>query len=129
MASLKDRLTQIKDEKITRHEDVTVAEWDLVVRLKPMKGKDHSAFQTALGNALRKNGSIPETMIMDLLVKTMFDPETDERVFKTRADQAEGVKLLGEMDGAILNDLYEKSAKLSGISKDAEEQISEAEGN
>jgi hypothetical protein len=110
------------------YEDVPVPEWGgAVVRVRGMSGTDRDAYEakSVAVRKMSKAGADVEMRLADfrskLLVKCLFDPETDERVF-----QDNEVQKLGTKSGRVIERLFELAGTLSGMSDDSE---AEARGN
>jgi len=119
---LKDQILSAED---IRHEDVTVPEWGGVkVRIRGLNGTQRDSFEAKMV-ALKKGGQDVELRLADFrskfLVKCLYDPETDSRIFGDGDAQA-----LGRKSSAVIDRLFEVAQRLSGMSDDS---VEEAKGN
>lgn len=116
--SLRDQILAADDLPET---DETVPEWGgLVVRVRGLSGTDRDAYE-ARAVALKNQGQDVELRLQDfrtkLVVKCLFDPETDERLFSDK-----DVPKLGKKSGAVIERLYGIAQRLSGMTKEAKEE-------
>jgi hypothetical protein len=118
---LKDQIIGAED---LSHEDVDVPEWDVMVRVRGLSGTDRDAYE-AKAVAVRKGGQDVELRLQDfrsrLLVKCLYDPKTDERVFDDN-----DIKALGAKSGVVIERLFNVARRLSGMDN---ESLEEARGN
>lgn len=118
---LKDQIFAADD---LPHEDVEVPEWGVTVRVRGMTGSDRDAYE-ARAVAVKRGGQDVELRLQDfrskLLVKCLYDPDTNERIFT----EAEASKL-GAKSGQVIERLFEIAGRLSGMADDA---VEAARGN
>lgn len=103
------------------HEDVEVPEWgDILVRVRGLSGTDRDAYE-AKAVALKNQGQDVELRLQDfrtkLVVKCLYDPESDERLFSDK-----DVAKLGKKSGVVIERLYGIAQHLSGMTKEAKEE-------
>lgn len=119
--SLHDRILAAND---IGYEDVVVPEWNEKVRVRGLSGTDRDAYE-AQAVALRNGGQDVELRLADfrarLVVKCLYDPETDERVFPDNE-----VSALGAKSAVVLERLFTVAQRLSGLDAEA---LGRAEGN
>lgn len=105
-------------------EDVDVPEWHVKVRVRGLTGTDRDAYE-ARAVAVRRGGQDIELRLADfrsrLLVKCLFDPDSDERIF---ADNE--VRGLGAKSGAVIERLFDVARRMSGMDQSSADA---AEGN
>lgn len=107
------------------HEDHDVPEWDGVkVRIRGLTGTQRDSFE-AKGVAMRRGGQDIELRMQNfrsrLLVKCLYDPDTDKRIF-----EESDVPKLGSKAGKVLDRLFDIAQRLSGMGQEAME---DARGN
>ncbi|WP_017614141.1 hypothetical protein [Nocardiopsis salina] len=100
--SLRDQILEADD---LPEVDEAVPEWGgLVVRVRGLSGTDRDAYE-AKAVALKNQGQDVELRLQDfrtkLVVKCLFDPESDERLFSDK-----DVAKLGRKSGAVIERLY-----------------------
>jgi hypothetical protein len=121
MSGIKDRILAADDLPV---EDVEVPEWGVTVQVRGMSGTDRDAYE-AKAVALKRGGTDIELRLADfrskLLVKSLFDPESGERIF---ADNE--VHKLGAKSGQVIERLFEVAGRLSGM---ADKSTEVAKGN
>ncbi|GEM_PF-582808 len=105
-------------------EDLDVKEWGVKVRVRGMTGTERDAYE-AKAVKLSQGGKDMEVQLRDfrsrLVVKCLYDPETDERIF--RDDEA---AQLGAKAGKVIDRLFDMAQELSGMTEGA---VTRAEGN
>lgn len=122
MSNLHDQIVAADD---LSYEDETIPEWgDAKVRIRGLSGHDRDAYE-AKAVAVKNMGQDVELRLADfrsrLVIKCLFDPETDEQVF---ADNE--VTVLAAKSGVVIQRLFKIAQRLSGMDTDA---LSRAEGN
>lgn len=121
MTNLHDQILAADD---IEHDDVPVPEWGVKVRVRGLTGTERDAYE-ARAVALRNAGQDIELRLSDfrarLVVKCLYDPETNERIF---ADSE--VSALGAKSAVVLERLFKIAQRLSGMDADA---LARAEGN
>lgn len=129
MSSIKNAILTAKDLK---HEDVTVSEWGVTVRVQGMDDEQHGTYQ-AKAAALRMKQQQNQNLDMEvemryrraeLLVQCLLDPDTGERIF-TDGD----AKKLAKKNTGIITALYNLLHKLSDLDKTFEQKVADAKGN
>lgn len=102
MMSLKDKILAADDRP---YRDVTVDEWDAVVRVRGLSGADAVAFA-------EKIDADPDsrTVMAELLVMTLHDPDTDGRIFS-----ADDTDALLSRSSTVLSALVGCARDLSGL--------------
>ena len=105
-------------------EDHDVPEWGVKVRVKGLSGTERDAYEAKVA-AMRSDGKGVELRLQNfrarMVVKSLFDPETDERIFGDN-----DASQLGRKSGAVLDRLYDVCHRLSGMDREAQAR---AEGN
>ncbi len=119
---LKDQILAAEDRP---YEDVDVPEWSCKVRIRGLSGTERDAYE-AKAVKLRQDGKgVEELRLKDfrsrLLVKCLYDPETDERIFGDNE-----VAHLGAKSGVVIDRLHDTAHRLSGMDDGA---LTRAEGN
>lgn len=111
MTSLHDQILAAED---IGSEDLAVDEWGGVkVRVRGLTGTERDAYE-AKAVALRNGGQDVELRLADfrarLVVKCLYDPESNERIF---ADSE--VSALGGKSAVVLERLFMVAQRLSGL--------------
>lgn len=105
-------------------EDVPVPEWGVKVRVKGLTGEERDAYEARVAQ-MRQDGKGVELRLQNfrarMVVKSLWDPETNERIFGDN-----DAPQLGRKSGAVLDRLYDVCHRLSGMDRDAQGR---AEGN
>lgn len=100
-------------------QDEHVPEWGVTVRIKGLTGTERDAYE-AKAVALRNQGQDVELKLADfrarMLVKCLYDPKSDNRLFSDKE-----IPALGRKSGAVLQRLHVIALRLSGMGKDAKE--------
>lgn len=123
-STLRDRILAAED---IPSEDVEVPEWDLTVQVRGLSGVDRDAYEANM-RGVKQAGAGAEADVRlanfraKLLVKTLFDPATGERIF----DGARDAQALGGKSAKALERLFDITLRLSGMDAKAKES---AEGN
>lgn len=126
ISSLKALILQAEDRKF---EDVEIPEWGGVkVRVKALTDAQLGEYQGKT-MALKSSGGDNVEVEMrhrrtELLVKCLFDPDTDTRIF-TDAD----AKALSQKNAGVVNALFLLVNHLSDLDKSFDEKVQEAKGN
>lgn len=120
--NLKDQILGA-DDRLS--EDVPVPEWENVkVRVRGLSGSERDAYEAKLVQ-VRSVGKDVELRLKDfrsrLLVRCLYDPETDERIFGDNE-----VASLGSKSGVVIDRLHDVAIRLSGMDSEA---VGRAEGN
>lgn len=103
--SIRDRIWDAQD---IPEETIDVEQWGVKVLIKGMDGKSRADF---LKNASGKDGGIAyDRFYAELLIATVFDPDTEERVFEGADREA-----INRKSGAALEKVAEVSQRLSGL--------------
>lgn len=103
--NLRDKILNADDIKT---EEVTVQEWGVNVKVKGMTGKSRS---NLLEVCVDKDGNMDfEKLYPLLLIGTVYDPESDEKVFEAADHDA-----LNEKSGGALEKVAKVAMKLSGL--------------
>lgn len=112
MSSLRDKILAAPD---IQSEAVFIPAWDVTVEVRGMTGQQRGAF---LQQVMTKTGQMDfQKMYPLLLVLTVFDPETNEPVFKMGDMDA-----LGGKSGAALELVAQVSMRLSGLNPEQAEK-------
>ncbi|MGH9247944.1 MAG: hypothetical protein ACRD0W_00265 [Acidimicrobiales bacterium] len=122
------RVVPIKDQILAADdlpfEDLKVPEWGVELRVRGLTGTDRDAYE-ARAVAVRNAGQDVELRLSDfrsrLVIKCLYDPATDERLF---ADSE--VSALGAKSGVVIERLFKIAQRLSGMDSAA---LGRAEGN
>lgn len=126
ISSLKALILQAEDRKF---EDVEISEWGgVTVRVKALTDAQLGEYQGKT-MALKTSGGDNVEVEMrhrrtELLVKCLYDPNTDVRIF---ADQ--DAKALSTKSAGVVNALFVLVNHLSGMDKTFDEKVQEAKGN
>lgn len=127
ISSLKAMILQSEDRKF---EDVEIPEWGgVTVRVKALTDAQLGEHQ-AKSMALRgRSGSDDVEVEMrhrrtELLVKCLYDPETDTRIF---TDQ--DAKALSNKNAGVVNALFILVNHLSDLDKTFDDRVKDAKGN
>lgn len=107
------------------YRDEVVPEWDVKIRVRGLSGTERDAYEAKLVQVRNAAGTDVELRLQDfrsrLVVKCLYDPETDERIFEDGE-----VSKLGAKSGAVIDRLFDVCQELSGMDSEA---VSRAEGN
>lgn len=130
MQTLADIILGSEDIK---HEDVTIPEWGgITVRVKALTDGQLGEYQArslAMRTKASKDGDDSvEIALKDrkaqVVVKCLYDPATDKRIFKdNQADQ------LTNKSAGVVNALFLLINKMSGLEKTFDQKVEDAEGN
>jgi hypothetical protein len=105
-------------------EDLDIEEWGVKIRVRGMTGTERDAYE-AKAVKLNQGGKDLEVQLRDfrsrLVVKCLYDPETNERIFAD--DEA---AQLGAKAGKVIDRLFDVAQELSGMTEGA---VARAEGN
>lgn len=108
MVNLRDKILSSKDIK---EEMMTIPEWDVTVNLKGMTGQQRSEL---LQECMGTDGKVIFARAYPLIiVNSVFDPDTQEKVFNKK-----DIGALNKKSGGILERIALKCFKLSGLSKE-----------
>ncbi|MEU9777145.1 hypothetical protein [Streptomyces sp. NPDC047968] len=131
MARLKDLIRQAED--IPHQDDVEIPEWAPGARFRVtgLPSGDWEKYQNSLAKMTRRDeASGVEVTIKsrkaEIVAKALYDQETDELVFP---DLREGISILSEKQGGIVNGLFNLVRHLSGDDRDFTEQVKAAEAD
>ncbi|MGH7341913.1 MAG: hypothetical protein ACREKH_15590 [Candidatus Rokuibacteriota bacterium] len=120
-AGLKAQILAADDRPFT---DEDVPEWGVKLRVRGLSGTERDAYE-AKAVALKQGGQDIELRLANfrsrLLVKCLFDPETDERIFEDNE-----VNALGGKAGNVIDRLFDVAQAMSGMDSGA---AARAEGN
>ncbi|MFD0773370.1 hypothetical protein ACFQZ2_05455 [Streptomonospora algeriensis] len=126
--SLKATILGAKD---IDHEDIEIPEWGgVTVRVKGLPDEDIEGYQNSTTNMktkAKKNADVEmslQSRRAHLVVKALYDPETDERIF----DDSDAPEL-AKKNAGVINGLYVLIEKLSGMDRTFDEQVADAEKN
>lgn len=112
MANLREKILGASD---IRREQVHVPEWDATVEVRGLTGTQRAKLMKTGFDA---KGAVDfEKLYPELLVASVFDPETQQPVF-TEADRDS----LNGKSGAALERVAQAAMRLSGLSPEAAEQ-------
>lgn len=126
ISSLKARILQAQDR---RYEDVEIPEWGgVTVRVKALTDAQLGEYQGKTMALKSKGGDDMELEMRhrrtELLVKCLYDPETNARIFADADARALSAKSAG-----VVNALFILVNKLSDLDKTFEEKVEDAKGN
>lgn len=113
--SIKDKIIAAQDRKF---QDVPVPEWDCTVRVQAMTGDDLFTFYNEVSDDKGNVKLDGKTAMPKLLVRTLYDPETGERLFESGE-----TGLIGGKSGDVLFRLFRVAQDVNGLSKAAVEDI------
>lgn len=110
-------MTDLRQQILTAddrpHEDVVVPEWgDAEVRLRGLSGASAEAFARRFAEAEEETGGLPEGIVVDMLIRTMHDPETDEQIFDSTPEDRQA---LAKKASQVLTRLFRIAQELSGL--------------
>lgn len=109
MSSIRDRILTADD---TQSELVEIPEWGVTLEVRSMSG---AARASLMQMAMESGGNVDITRVYpDLIVQTVFDPETGEQVFEEADKHAIMAK-----NGALLDKVVEVATRISGFSDNA----------
>lgn len=112
MANLREKILGASD---IRREQVHVPEWDATVEVRGLTGTQRAKLMKTGFDA---RGTVDfEKLYPELLVASVFDPETSQPVF-TEADRDS----LNGKSGAALERVAQAAMRVSGLSPEAAEQ-------
>lgn len=98
----------ILDADDTQSETVNVPQWGVDLEVRGMSGKARARF---LSSYTDENGNVQwDSLYPSLLIQTVYDPETGERVFQTEDADAINLK-----SGEALETVAQVSLRLSGL--------------
>lgn len=127
ISSLKALILQAEDRK---YEDVEIPEWGgVTVRVKALTDAQLGEYQGKSMSLKGRNGSEDVEVEMrhrrtELLVKCLYDPETDARIF-----QDQDAKALSAKNAGVVNALFILVNHLSDLDKTFEDRVKDAKGN
>lgn len=119
----RDQILAIDD---LRYEDVYVEAWDFSVRVRELTGTERGDFEKSISHVTTKADGTTSVefdahrLRVQLCALTMVDGDGN-RLF----DDHQGVEELGRKSAKALQDIFEVSSKLSGISEDSAEDAVE----
>lgn len=117
MAKLLGR-DQIFAAKDIQTEDVSVPEWDGIVRVKGMNGTERNDYESSLVKGRGKNATVNmQNAMAKMIAQTVIDEE-GKAIFK-QAD----VEELGRKSGKALSRVYGVAARLSGMTEEDMEEL------
>lgn len=105
MSDLRERILAVDDRP---HEDVEVTEWGVTVRIRGLSGEAAERFARRFGSG--DGEEVPEGIMPDLLIRTLEDPDTGERIFG-ESDLA----VLSAKSGKVTAELFAVAQRLSGL--------------
>ena len=109
MSVLKEKIKAAQD---VRSQKVTIPEWDVTIEVRTMTALDRAKL---LKTCVEKDGSmITEKFQAGLIIASVFDPETGEKVFTD-----EDYELLMSKAAGVIESLATVSMGISGLTKDA----------
>jgi hypothetical protein len=109
VSSIRDRILTADD---TQSELVEIPEWGVTLEVRSMSG---AARASLMQMAMESGGNVDITRVYpDLIVQTVFDPETGEQVFEEADKHAIMAK-----NGALLDKVVEVATRISGFSDNA----------
>ena len=118
-SELRNKILQADD---LESEVVDVPQWGVEVEIRSLSGRDRAALNRV---ATSGDGFDLERWYSEILIATVHDPETGERVFE-KAD----AKALGGKSNAALERLAQTAMRISGMAATAvDEAEEEFEGN
>lgn len=110
--SLRERILNAQDIKSER---VTIEEWGVEVEVRGMTG---AARARVLQVSFDKNGTMDhEKLYPELLIASVFDPESGEKVFSGADREA-----LAEKSAGALEQVARVAMRLSGIDPEARDE-------
>lgn len=105
MSKLREKILNSKDIKT---ESVFVDDWQVEVEVRGMTGKARAAL---MDNTMKDNGKMDfEKLYPELLIATVYDPETGEQVFQPADRDQLNTKSSGAMEKVA-----KVAMKLSGL--------------
>lgn len=105
----KDDIFVIDDIQVEKME---VPEWGGIIGVKVMTCKERQEFQVKMGGARDK---IPTNLMEELILLTVVNPCTKQRLFTDKND----VKELAKKSSQIMGRIFEKAAGLNGLTSEA----------
>jgi len=106
---LRDKILAAKD---IQDEVVDVPEWGVKLLVRGLTGRQRARL---LQNAVDANGNVDlERIYPELVIYSVYDPETGEQVFKPADRDA-----LADKSGAALERIAQVAMRLSGLSANA----------
>jgi hypothetical protein len=105
--TIKDSILAVDDRP---YEDVDVPEWGRTVRIRGFSATEQEEFIVKWGSL--EEGEFPKGMQVDLLVRTLHDPDTDAPIF---TQSEEDGRALGGKASAIITRLVKRAQPLCGI--------------
>lgn len=131
MQSLKELILGSEDIK---YEDVEIPEWGgVTVRVKSLNDAQLGEYQArslAMRAKAAKDGNTESVEIShrdrksEIVVKCLYDPETDKRIFDDKDAHS-----LSKKSAGVVNGLYLLINSLTGLDKTFDRKVTEAEGN
>lgn len=115
--SLKEKIIAAKDYDSEIHE---VPEWGVTVELRSMMAKTRNQISMKF---LDEKGNVSDSaaLAMEVLVASLFDPETGEPIFELSE-----VEELNKKSGRVIDPLLMAAMSINGFGKDS---VKEAEKN
>ena len=107
--SIRDRIIAASD---TASELLVIKEWDVTVEVRSMSG---AARAVLIQDAANNDGKVNFAKILpEIIIGCVFDPETGERVFESKDEEA-----LMEKSGQVLDKVLAVAMRLSGFADGA----------
>ncbi len=107
--SLRDKILEANDVEV---EIIEVSEWGTKLGVKTLTGRERAAI---LRDHMSESGMDVESFYPALLVATVVDPKTQEKVFDAETD----VEKLKDKSGAALEKVAQVAIKLAGLNPEA----------
>jgi len=127
MSTLKEAILNAEDIK---YEDVEIPEWGgITVRVKALNAQQLADYQNqSMAMRQEKGTGGMDVRIRNrnaqLVVQSLYDPETGERIFKDSE-----YKMLLTKNAGTVQALFGLINKMSGLDRSFEERVKDAEGN
>ena len=113
--AIKSLREQILASDDTQSETVEVPQWGVSVEVRGMSGK---ARATYLANYTDDNGRVQwEALYPTLLIQSVFDPDTGEKVFQDADAEAINMK-----SGEALETVAQVALRLSGMDREQQQE-------
>lgn len=104
--NLRDKILNADDIK---KEVVPVEEWDCELEVRGLSGKERNSILNKVMN--KQSGEMDlDTLYTTLLIKSVYDPETGEKVFEEKDRD-----MLSGKSGAALEKVAQVASRLSGL--------------